>query len=339
MSLPTRFQKSLRYTTRRYFSQSRRPLVENVWFPRTMHDLDLISSRVLDNSDSLDVTHPGFKDIEYRKRRDEIVSLAKLYKWGDELPYIHYTSDEKDVWKRIYETLLPLYERYACKEYLEALPMLERNAGFGSSSIPQLRDVSHWLSSRTGWVLRPVSGLLSSRDFLNSLAFKTFQSTQYLRHQSVPLYTPEPDVCHELLGHIPLFSNPSFSAFSQQVGFASLGASEEQIDKLATLYWYTIEFGLCKEGSDVKAYGAGLLSSFGELQHSVEHVEKHVPFNVEIASTNEYTVTKYQNRYFVADSFDDMREKVADYARRNIYSKQPFTLSWDDGRREIHVIE
>ena len=123
---------------------------------------------------------------------------------------------------------------------------MKKNCGFSVKNIPQLDDISNYLREKTGWWLKPVGGLLTQREFLNGLAFKVFHSTQYIRHKSAPLYTPEPDIVHELMGHAPMFADIDFAELSQEIGLASLGASDADIAKLGTVYWYTVEFGLCR---------------------------------------------------------------------------------------------
>eukprot|EP01033_Poteriospumella_lacustris_P006935 gene6935-4999_t len=323
------------------------------WFPRHISDLDQIAPRILDANTCLEADHPGFHDKVYRERRGELAQVALDFRYDQEIPYIQYTKSETDTWGVVYKKLETLHKQYACQEFLDILPMMVKQCGYSADNIPQARDISNFLKSRTGFRIRPVAGLLSSRDFLNGLAFRTFFSTQYIRHSSMPLYTPEPDICHELIGHAPLFADPDFADFSQEIGLASLGASDDDIKKLATCYWHSVEFGLLRDKKDpskVKAYGAGLLSSFGELEYSCTGKDssdksppppKLHPWEPRVAAVTEYPITTYQPNYFVAESFADAKAKMRTFCEslaRPFYARyNPLTESiWVD--RACHCI-
>ncbi|PVZ96616.1 hypothetical protein BB558_007463 [Smittium angustum] len=288
---------------------------DTVWFPRKKRDLDTFAEKVLEMGQDLPSDHPGALDVEYRKRRYEITQLAKKHKTGLKLPHIEYTEQEKQTWKTVYTNLKAAYEGKACSEYLHTFPLLEKNCGYGPDNIPQIEDVSAFLKDCTGFTLRPVMGLLTSRDFLNAFAFRVFHSTQYIRHPSKPLYTPEPDVCHELLGHVPLLASPDFAEFCHEIGLASLGVSDEDINKLATIFWFTVEFGLCREpDNQIKAYGAGLLSSAGELEYSLSGQPELKDLSLAETPIQSYPITKYQPVYFVAESFKSATDMVRQFA-------------------------
>lgn len=315
------------------------------WFPRKISDLDKFADRVLSYGAELDSDHPGFTDPVYRARRKEFADIAIAYRHGEPLPIVTYTEAEIETWNAVFKELTKLFPTHACRELNYVFPLLVENCGYRVGMIPQLRDVSKFLKDCTGFTLRPVAGLLSSRDFLAGLAFRVFHSTQYIRHGKTPMYTPEPDVIHELVGHVPLFADPSFAQFSQEIGLASLGAPDEWIEKLATLYWFTVEFGVCRQSNELKAYGAGLLSSFGELQYCITDKPEHLPFDPEIAATTKYPITEFQPRYFVADSFEGAKNKVREWSRKiprqHIVHYNPFTETvelLDNQARVVNLI-
>uniref|UniRef100_I3L5I9 Phenylalanine-4-hydroxylase n=1 Tax=Sus scrofa TaxID=9823 RepID=I3L5I9_PIG len=277
------------------------------WFPKTIQELDRFANQILSYGAELDADHPGFKDPVYRTRRKYFADIAYNYRHGQPIPRVEYTEEEKKTWGTVFKNLKSLYQTHACYEYNHIFPLLEKYCGFCEDNIPQLEEVSQFLQSCTGFRLRPVAGLLSSRDFLGGLAFRVFHCTQYIRHASKPMYTPEPDICHELLGHVPLFSDRSFAQFSQY------------IEKLATIYWFTVEFGLCKQEDSIKAYGAGLLSSFGELQEPRMNSKAVVPA-----------------LYYVAESFNDAKEKVRNFAAT---IPRPFSVRYDPYTQRIEVLD
>ncbi|GMI00352.1 hypothetical protein TrLO_g11372 [Triparma laevis f. longispina] len=300
------------------------------WFPRHLSELDLIANRTLDAGADLESDHPGFNDQVYRGRRAELATVAQQYVWNEPIPMIDYTADEVATWAAVWDRMEGLLDTHACAEYKRSFKAMKEHCGYSRDNIPQQQDITDYLKDKTGFRMRPVAGLLSSRDFLNGLAFRTFFSTQYIRHHSMPLYTPEPDICHELLGHAPMFADQDFADFSQEIGLASLGASDEDVQKLAWCYWHSVEFGLCKEDGEHKAYGAGLLSSFGELEYAcadyrpaggTEDRPELKPWDPAVAGVQEFPITTYQPIYFVAESLNDAKSKMRSFCEG---LKKPF---------------
>lgn len=259
----------------------------------------------------LDPDHPGFRDHEYRARRNRIAEIALAYRPGETIPDAPYTAEEHQGWRVVWSALQPAHQEHACAEYLAAV----RRLNFAPDHIPQLGEVSRKVEAISGFRLEPVAGLVAPRVFLESLANGVFLCTQYIRHHSTPLYTPEPDVVHEIVGHAATLASERLAQLNRLFGEAVKRAkSAEVLDQLARVYWFTIEFGVLLEDGKVKAYGTGLLSSAGELE--AMHKARLRPLDLEAVQRQEYDPTHFQPVLFCADSFDAMYRTLCEYLVR-----------------------
>lgn len=259
----------------------------------------------------LALDHPGASDEEYRRRRDHIASLAKRFREDPEHKIIdvEYTPEEQRVWQIVATKLEEIQERRASRMYLEA----KRKLGISTERIPQLSEMNRRLGELTGFQLAPIEGLVETRGFLSWLAYRTMLCTQYIRHTSRPEYTPEPDIVHEAIGHIPNFTNPDFADFSQFIGEGAKIATDEQLEELGRLYWFTVEFGLVEEDGEMKAFGAGLLSSFGELENAfTDNVERR-PFDLERVINTPYDYSDMQPILYVIPSYAYLKDVTRKY--------------------------
>jgi phenylalanine-4-hydroxylase len=249
--------------------------------------------------------HPGFSDAEYRARRAAIAEVATTYVSGRPIPLVAYAPEEHALWAQVSRELRAKHERYACAEYLAATDRLALPA----DRVPQLGQVTGRLEWLTGFRLEPVPGLVPTRTFYSALAERRFLSTQYIRHHSVPFYTPEPDVVHELVGHANMLASPMFAALYQAAGCASRRArTDAALEFFSRVFWFTLEFGVVWEREELRAYGAGLLSSFGELE--VFRNAETRPLDVVAMGTLDYDITQYQPVLFAAGTFNEMVDVV-----------------------------
>jgi phenylalanine-4-hydroxylase len=259
----------------------------------------------------LNPDHPGFRDQQYRTRRNRIAEIALSYRPGQPIPEAPYTSEEHEVWRTIWKALRPAHERHACVEYLACVKRL----AFDTERIPQLSEVTKRVEAISGFRLEPVAGLVEPRVFLENLAKGVFLCTQYIRHHSTPLYTPEPDVAHEIIGHAITLADERLTELNRLFGEAvRRTVLADRLALLSRLYWFTIEFGVLREDGKVKAYGTGLLSSAGELEEMHKATLRQLDANA--VFDQDYDPTHYQPVLFCADSFAGMHEMLRDYLIR-----------------------
>jgi phenylalanine-4-hydroxylase len=252
--------------------------------------------------------HPGAADRAYRARRNEIAAAALAWRPGTPAPAIAYDEREQGVWRTVCRELAVLHERHAVSEFREALTRV----ALPVDHIPRLDDVSARLSALGGWRYVPAAGLVDLRTFYGSLAERTFHSTQYVRHPAMPLYTPEPDIVHEVIGHGHLLATPTFGELHRRAGVAARRLrDEESLRFLSRVLWFTLEFGVVVENGDVRAYGAGILSSYGELGEF--RAMQMRPLNLLEMGTAQYDITRYQPVLYRAESVAEIEAVVGGF--------------------------
>jgi phenylalanine-4-hydroxylase len=256
----------------------------------------------------LDPEHPGFRDEEYRRRRNVIAQLAHDYLPGSAIPHAPYTKEENELWRVIWDALVEAHQTHACAEYLSSLERLD----LPRHRIPQLSEVNARVQKISGFRLEPVAGLVEPRVFLENLANGVFLCTQYIRHYSAPYYTPEPDVVHEIAGHAVTLASERLAELNRLVGEAVRRTHRPaELDQLARVYWFTIEFGIVKESGQIRAYGTGLLSSAGELEAMQK--AKILPLDLKQIALQDYDPTDFQPVLFCADSFAEMYARLKQF--------------------------
>jgi len=272
-------------------------------------DLPEFRDMKFEDINQLDLDHPGASDEAYRTRRDYIASLAKNFRETGIITDVEYTNEEQGVWRYVAGELEELQTTRASKFYLQA----KRDLGISNDRIPQLTEMNRRLKELSGFRLAPIEGLVETRAFLSWLSWRTMLSTQYIRHHSRPEYTPEPDIVHESIGHIPMFTNRNFADFSQFIGHGARIATDTQLEELGRLYWFTVEFGMIEEDGEIKAYGAGLLSSFGELENAFTDKVERRPFDLEQVINTDYDYSEMQPILYVITSYAELKEATRKY--------------------------
>lgn len=252
--------------------------------------------------------HPGATDAEYRRRRNEIAAPVMSWRPGKAVPQVDYTEAEHQIWRQVCAELGPKHQRLAIQEFLEAKEALALPA----DRVPQLDEVSAGLQRLTGFTLHPAAGLVPLDVFYGSLADRVFHSTQYLRHSSQPLYTPEPDIIHEVVGHGNLLASPEVAGVKHLAGQAARRCETERgLQYVADVFWFTIEFGVMYQDGELRCYGAGLLSSYGEIEEFRGADIRPIDFHQ--MATLDYDITQYQPILFACDGMGELTDRVGGF--------------------------
>ncbi len=218
------------------------------------------------------------------------------------------TAEDHWVWDTLFARQQTLLHDRAVKEFEESLEVLH----LSRPGIPNFAELNEKLNARTGWTVVAVPGLVPDDVFFEHLRNRRFPAGNFIRRKNQLDYLEEPDVFHDVFGHVPLLAQPAVADFMQELGFLGEQAMEiDQLHRVARLYWYTVEFGLARERNRIKIYGAGILSSFGESHYSLESAKPHrLAFDLKRVLRTRYRTDAFQQSYFVIDRFEDALKLV-----------------------------
>ncbi|MEO5810949.1 MAG: phenylalanine 4-monooxygenase [Rhodanobacter sp.] len=223
-----------------------------------------------------------------------------------EQPWADYTRDEHRVWDTLFARQRELLPGRACREFLDGV----KRFGLGDGGIPKFSELNKVLGAATGWELVGVEGLLPDNVFFDHLAHRRFPVTWWIRKPDQLDYLSEPDLFHDMFGHVPLLLNPVFADYMQAYGRGGMKAfaiGPQALINLTRLYWYTVEFGLIHTSEGMRIYGAGIVSSKGESIYCLDSpAPNRIGFNLERVMSTRYRIDTYQQTYFVIDDFEQL---------------------------------
>ncbi len=226
-----------------------------------------------------------------------------------------YTPEQHAIWTELVTRRMPQLEEHACSAYLEGFELI----GLQVDRLPQLAKVSARLQPRTGWNSTPVSGFLPADAFFEMLAARKFPTTTWIRSRDAMEYTPEPDIFHDVFGHVPMHAHPVFADFLEHYGKVCAGLkTTEALERMGRLFWFTVEFGVIHEAGKIKVYGSGLISSHGECTHVVERGAglEIREFDLEQVLNTVVDVSKMQPVLYAIESFDQIYEAAKEAESR-----------------------
>jgi phenylalanine-4-hydroxylase len=262
----------------------------------------------------LEPGHPGLGDDAYVERRKQLFALCRQHRLKSlGPPLIDYTPEEIRIWRELSPKLDALHVRYASRIYLEA----KRSLGIAASEIPQLRLLSERLRKETNMHLVPAEGPLPYRTFYSYIAERGFPVTQFIRHGSHPEFTPEPDMIHDCLGHVPPLMNHDYAELLTLIGKAVTATQRgDHVLALKRFSWFSVEFGLIEEENETRVFGAGILSSTGEIPFSLSNQVEHRPFITDNVIETDYDPSRMQDLLFIIPSFPFLRREIERLVKR-----------------------